>query len=329
MQKGTFSRIRDCCYSSPKQDRRIKLKRVNLLEYFELAESLHSARRALAAENLKGGNIWVNTYDLPAKLHRFIEDDNGFSTGKRAANELLITIGKWMNENLMDDNSPPGFSTEKFEQEFSSWQFGEIPKKIDAFKSVFAAECTDVDVYSVGQIAIYKTSALVSDGAGIIPPDVRQDVPVETLIEFNSAGRCLAFDLPTACGFHALRGLELVMDDYLKSFGIGSKKRTWNDYIKALTRLTEMPKTGAKPAPKVAAMLDRMRELERNPLMHPRDTLDAVQADMLFKLCAITVVEIAKDMKANKASGKDSNSIATNDYSGAASYASDGQATAS
>lgn len=119
------------------------------------------------------------------------------------------------------------------------------------------------------------------------------------------------------------------MDDYLKSFGIGSKKRTWNDYIKALTRLTEMPKTGAKPAPKVAAMLDRMRELERNPLMHPRDTLDAVQADMLFKLCAITVVEIAKDMKANKASGKDSNSIATNDYSGAASYASDGQATAS
>lgn len=296
-----FLRIGDRCYKVTNQSGCSRVKRVNLLEYFELAEQLHAAKRALNSEKSRGGTVWVHTYELPGKLKNFIGDDNGFSTSKRAANELILTIEAWLVENLMDGNSPGRYSTEKIDAEFSGWQMSSITNKIDAFKSVFAAECADVDVYSVGQISIYKTSALVSDGAGIIPPDIQPDMPVETLIEFNSAGRCLAFDLPTACGFHALRGLELVMDDYLKFFGNTSRMRSWNDYIKALDKLIEKPKADGKPAPKVTAMLDRMRELERNPLMHPRDTLDAVQADMLFKLCAITVIEIAKDMKAQKA----------------------------
>lgn len=314
-QAGAFLRIGDRCYSAANQQGCSRVKRVNLLEYFELAEALHGARRALIADKLRGGSVWVHTSDLPEKLKSFIRDDNGFTTSKRSATELCTTIETWIAENLMDGNSPKAFSTEKFDVEFSSWQMGGMSNKIDAFRSVFAAECADVDVYTVGQVSIYKTSALVSDGAGIIPSDIQPDMPVETLIEFNSAGRCLAFDLPTACGFHALRGLELVMDDYLKFFGVTAKMRSWNDYIKALDKLIEKPKGNAKPAAKVTAMLDRMRELERNPLMHPRDTLDAVQADMLFKLCAITVIEIAKDMKAKKEAETGPVEIAANDMS--------------
>ena len=297
-QAGTFLRIGGRCYAAANNSGGSHVKRVNLLEYFELAEALHAAKQSLRVEKIKGGAIWIATYELPAKLNVFIKDDNGFSTSKRAAKELADEVRVWTSRNLMNDGGK--FSSEKLDEDFSDWQLSTITGNIDSFKNVSAAECGEVDVYSVGQISIYKTSALVSDGAGIIPVDIQSDMPVETLIEFNSAGRCLAFDLPTACGFHALRGLELVMDDYLRSFGVTSKMRSWNDYIKALDKLAQNPKPGSKPAPKVAAMLDRMRELERNPLMHPRDTLDAVQADMLFKLCAITVIEIAKDIKAKK-----------------------------
>ena len=265
-----------------------------------MAEALHSAKNALRVENLSGSTVWITLYGLPEILNGFINDDNGFSTSKTIARELRDRIISWINGNLMDDDQPNRFSSEKLEKEFQSWQISEIPNKIEAFKSVFAAECSEVDVYSVGQISIYRTSALVSDGAGIIPSEIRQDLPEETLLEFNSAGRCLAFDLPTACGFHALRGLELVMGDYLKSFGNTTRMRSWNDYITAIRKITDNEKAPSKPAPKVAAMLDRMRELERNPLMHPRDTLDSVQADMLFKLSAITVIEITKDMNAKR-----------------------------
>jgi hypothetical protein len=44
-------------------------------------------------------------------------------------------------------------------------------------------------------------------------------------------------------------------------------------------------------------MIDRMRELDRNPLMHPSDTLDEMAADSLFKLGVITITELAKDMR--------------------------------
>jgi len=276
------------------------MKRVNLLDYFELAESLQSAKRSLQGDNAKVGSIFFGVMTLPPKLEAFIGNDNGFGTCKRAGNELLGCINEWISSNVYIDGK---FSAEKFDEEMFSYQWSDISRKIDSFRSVFEAECHDVDIYSVGQIAIYKTQALVSDGAGIIPEEFRRDVSEAALSEFNSAGKCLAFDLPTACGFHALRGLELVIDDYLTAFGLNtSKLKSWNDYIQAAKKLIESNDAPNRPSPKVAAMLDRMRELDRNPLMHPRDTLDILGADQLYKLAAITVGEMVRDARRLKQS---------------------------
>lgn len=274
------------------------MKRVNLLEYFELAELLHEAKRVLSSDKLKGGSVWVHTYELPEKLGNFERDDNGFSASKRVAGELVAVIQTWLSENLMDGNSPLSFSTEKFDVEFPGWKLSTITRKIDAFKSVFAAECADVDVYSVGQIAIYKTSDLVSTASKSLPEGTRDSIPFGATIEFDDAGRCLAFGLPTACGFHALRGLELVIEGYLRAFGVTKTLHTWGDYVEEAKKLAE-GNADKKPAKKVSQLIDRMRDLDRNPLMHPRDTLDEVGADMLFRLSGIAAYEIVKDMKAN------------------------------
>lgn len=47
-------------------------------------------------------------------------------------------------------------------------------------------------------------------------------------------------------------------------------------------------------------MLDRMKSLDRNPLMHPRDELDNSGADQLFSLATITVAEMIRDMRTIK-----------------------------
>lgn len=282
------------CYLESKSIGECNVKRVNLLDYFELAETLQSSKRGLQADSQKTGTIFFATMGLAPKLESFIESDNGFSTSKRAANELLAVVNEWSAKLYVDGE----FSTEKFEEEVSSWQYSGITKKIDAFRSVFEAECHDIDIYSVGQIAIYKTQALVSEGASIIPEEYRRDVCEAALSEFNNAGKCLAFDLPTSCGFHALRGLELVMDDYLKGFGVDtSKLKNWYAYVTAAKKLIDDTGAQIKPSAKVAAMLDRMRDLDRNPLMHPRDTLDTNGADQLFKLAAITVGEMVRDLR--------------------------------
>jgi hypothetical protein len=276
-----------------------KLKRVNLLEYFELAELLAQAKRATSLDSSKGGSLYGALWNLPAKLRDFLQQDNGFSTSKHAASDLANTIENWISTNIWPDGK---FSAEHFEKDFSNWEYGGIPKKIESFRSVFEAESHDVDVYSVGQIAIYKTQALVANGSHVIASEYREEMSAEALKEFDDAGRCLAFDLPTACGFHALRGTELVMDEYLRSFGVTKKMKSWNDYILAFQKLRESTDANQKPSEKVSAMLDRMRSLDRNPLMHPREMLDGVGANHVFSLAAITVVEMIKDMRLTSAS---------------------------
>ncbi|UYO00787.1 MAG: hypothetical protein KIT02_06150 [Devosia sp.] len=274
------------------------MKRVNLLNYFHLAETLQSAKQTMTPDVVKGGHMYFSAMDVRSKIESFIADDNGFYTCKHAAGDLLETAKTWLEK-----VTPEGkFISENFDKDHQSWEFSDFVRRIDSFKNVFDAECREVDVYSVGQIGIYKTSALVSDGASVIPIEVRAHMSQVAVDEFRNAGKCLAFDLPSACGFHALRGMELVMDDYLRSFQVVTDTfKTWNDYIQAAEKLIrDGNESGKKPSPRVTAMLDRMRTLDRNPLMHPRDTLDEVAADQLFKLSAVTVVEMIREMRSGQ-----------------------------
>ena len=103
-------------------------------------------------------------------------------------------------------------------------------------------------------------------------------------------------------------GTNYILDESSKSHEIAEhfgpvckdrEFRSWYDYIEAFKEL-EAEKNGIKPkypSPKVSAMLDRMRQLDRNPLMHPRDSLDEMSADTLFKLGIVTITELAKDMR--------------------------------
>ncbi|MGD9476988.1 hypothetical protein [Shinella sp. G-2] len=285
----------EICYHREKLDGVSNVKRVNLFEYFELAEHLASAKRTLSSDRANGGILYFGLSLLPAKLDSFVSEQNGYATCKHCALELKNSIENWISEKLWQDGS--AFPKEKFDKEFESWEYRYLSSKIDTFRSVFEAECHDVDFYSVGQVAIYKTRDLVASASHAIPDEFRDGMSKEALKEFDDSGRCLAFDLPTACGFHALRGTELVMDDYLKAFGVKRNLVSWNEYIKAADALVASDKPGPKPSKKVTAMLDRMKSLDRNPLMHPRDELDLASADQLFRLSTITVVEMIRDMR--------------------------------
>ncbi len=163
-------------------------------KYFELAESLQTAKRGLAVDTGKSSDIYFAITGLPGRLSKFSHDDNGFGTSKRVAGDLLVAINEWTDKHAFPNGQ---FNADLFSSELHSWEWSAVSRKIDSFRSVFEAECHDVDVYSVGQISIYKTAALVSEGSNIIPKEYHQDVSAEVLAEFDNAGKCLAFDLPT------------------------------------------------------------------------------------------------------------------------------------
>src|ERR1043166_7469613 len=64
------------------------VKRVNLIDYFDLSEQLGRAKTACSAKTSKAGSIYFSVFLLEGKLNAFINDDNGFSTSKHPAREL-------------------------------------------------------------------------------------------------------------------------------------------------------------------------------------------------------------------------------------------------
>ncbi len=107
--------------------------------------------------------------------------------------------------------------------------------------------------------------------------------------EFEECGKCLAMERYTAAGFHSLRGVECIIRQYIIALtGSLPKKRDWGFYIEVL-------KDNSADG-KLIAVLDNMRSLERNPLMHPEQWLEIDEAIGIFTISQTAVARIASGL---------------------------------
>jgi len=108
--------------------------------------------------------------------------------------------------------------------------------------------------------------------------------------EFEESGKCLALERYTSSGFHALRGVEYIIRQYIKKLtGSLPLKRDWGHYIEVLK------KNGAEPS--LTAVLDNIRTLDRNPLMHPEDWLTIDEAIAIFAISQTAVDRLVAGIK--------------------------------
>ena len=277
------------------------MKRLNLIEYFELGGALRVLEPMLD-KTAKKGEILLPLIRAEENLSDFIKTESSMQTCIESAKTLLDDIRELLSSHFYErtDTGMTFRADLDLEKEVTQWESHGAKKSLEAFCHVFAAECRQGETYYVEQIAIYHTPSLVREAALRFNAEVRKFIPPDALIEFNEAGKCLAFGLHTASGFHSLRAMEIVMLDY---YSVVSGKyrafKSWGECIKALKELTVRGEIDKNPfpTPKVVAMLDRVRDLDRNPLMHPQDILTAVTAENLFSVSAATITELALDIK--------------------------------
>lgn len=116
---------------------------------------------------------------------------------------------------------------------------------------------------------------------GVISDNAKKD--------FREAGKCLAFELPTAAGFHAMRATESVLREYYGLVtGKDPAKTDWG------TCIQELKNAGANK--KVLQVLDQIRDLHRNPLSHPQDFLSLREALGLFDIAKSAIGAIADEI---------------------------------
>lgn len=148
------------------------------------------------------------------------------------------------------------------------WALWNIRHTHGRYKTVLLAEFGSFNTYLVTQHGGYDMYSLLAAGETIFPTDLGMKVP-EAVIDAREAARALAYEVSTACGFHAFRVTESVLRRYYSHVTGGAappKVRSIGVYLNAL-------KQSKKGDEKILAALKQMTDLHRNPLIHPEVVL--------------------------------------------------------
>ncbi len=121
---------------------------------------------------------------------------------------------------------------------------------------------------------------LLSNVSGLMAPGIFDLLPDVAKYDLKNAGRCMAFELPTAGAFHVLRATESVLRHYYCSIVKRDRAQLmWGPMIDSLRKRKKPP-----PAP-LLDNLDNIRRSFRNPTQHPEKIYDINEVQDLFGLC--------------------------------------------
>ncbi len=179
----------------------------------------------------------------------------------------------------------------KAEDEIPYYKTVTMQQKLVVFKTVLEAEFLTAATYLVTPRRGYDIAALIERAEVIFPDELLRKVPI-VLFDLREAGKCIAFDLGTAAGFHLLRALETVLRRYWDVVMEGQPlptNRNLGNYIREMEQ-------AQKGDPKVLASLRQIKDHHRNELVHPEERLDLDEAIALVGITQSAVVAMLKEI---------------------------------
>jgi hypothetical protein len=150
----------------------------------------------------------------------------------------------------------------------------DVRKTLDAELLTLSAYIVTPKVLDVRKL-IDDVPALFGNGVFAALPDIARN-------DFSEAGKCIAFERPTAAAFHLLRGTESVLRNFYERMVRRQRiaSRMWGPIVADLRKRP----TGTKYAA-LYNNLDSIREHYRNPTQHPEKIYDISEAQDLWSLC--------------------------------------------
>ena len=147
----------------------------------------------------------------------------------------------------------------------TAWEVTSIQNALRDFETVLESEYRIKPVFAPSKKGLYSLEQLVFRGFEMVPESVHELMP-EMKDDLRDAGRCIAFEGPTAAAFHLFRATEAGVKAYIVSirdtaitdaerrFGLGGYKRILEELGVDI---------------RVTAALDQLIKLHRNPTIHP------------------------------------------------------------
>jgi hypothetical protein len=215
-------------------------------------------------------NAQLPLYIARGWLEPVVKNESIFrlKTSWQAGNSLLDAI----TDAVVEIETAVSVGSEESQTKKLGWMHAyKIKNALTQFETVLGAEWNLADLFLVSPLPGFDTTALIESGTVLFPKDLLSKVP-EAAVDANDFGKCLAFNLSNSAGFHLHRLNEAVLRRYydcVTGKKPRPKQRTIGGYIEAL-------KKHSAGEAKVIAALDSLRELHRNPLMHPEQRLETI-----------------------------------------------------
>jgi hypothetical protein len=175
------------------------MEKINLPFFYQLGSQLNPLGK-MKAEPQNRIDIWIATLTLRNNIFALLNWAGGLKVcyaGARALLDAINEVQTWVG-NL----KAPGDWTK---QDASiDWKFQQIIDKAKNFETVLSEELLTLSAYCATQKGIYSTSDLIDHAERVFPPSVLEKLSEPVVQEVAHGGRCLAFDIPTAAGFHML-----------------------------------------------------------------------------------------------------------------------------
>ena len=182
-------------------------------------------------------------------------------TSLQAGEKLLAAISAAMNSidfSRKDDVSQP----------LDAMHVYQIKNCLNTFEAVLGAELALLPLYVVTPKGGCDLALLTDAGTRFFPADLSKKVP-DAVFDIEEAAKCMAFERFTAAGFHLHRANESVLRRYWEVVTNDAEhpdSRNMADYINGMNT------RGVGDANLKAALKD-LKNLHRNPLIHPDHTI--------------------------------------------------------
>ena len=270
------------------------MKRINQNNFYDLGK--HIEQISGFNSNTSTVNVFLTIMHTKTLLTSIMSDEAmQIVVTKRAAENLINVIENFIEAEFRDHTNGAVKIPSSINMDNYNWTFGD---PIRQFEHILAAELQTLPTYAVERKGIYYTPYLIDNAVSAFPQSVVAKMPENSKADYCAAGKCLAFDLPSAVGFHVFRAVEAVMNEYYKVF-IGAlpkvKSRNWGAYITILKR--KALEDGVQfPSMKTIELIEHVKDMYRNPLVHPEENLTNDAALALFDIGKSVIIAMVNEL---------------------------------
>jgi len=268
--------------------------RTNQYDFYKLGKRLEGV--CSIDESKPIAEAWFRLIEAQSALSELLEGHPcPLTLSKKKATEAYDCIHRAFGKYCFSENGSGNkeFSAPNDSNVMPYWEWRQIKRVVGEFETVFAEEMREAATYRVPDRGIFSIPKLVDNADQTFAQMILDVLPEKTKLDWKAAGRCLAFNLSTASGFHVARAIEGALEIYYQKFcEKDGTLKSMHEYITQLEKLDREP----RPDKKVLAELSYFKTDWRNPLMHPRVVLNDIDSKMLFAKGEVIIMGIALDI---------------------------------